>query len=132
MSNNINPINIACRQSIANVIDEEYKCIIRKLQQYGLRPSGSKTTDRMRLHERELQEAQKENCITSKFLTVTKAEQEKIQEKKNNKKEEINPESNQNSTKGQEILGSQIMFAIDWRKKKAKGWNLSPWKLNFY
>lgn len=120
MSNNINPINIACKQSIANVIDEEYKRIIRKLQQYGMKPSGSKTTDKMRLHEKELQEAQKENCITSKFLTVTKAEQEKIQEKKKEKKEEINPELNQNSSKGQEILGNQIMLAIEWKNKTNK------------
>lgn len=120
MSNNINPINIACKQSISNVIDEEYKRIIRKLQQYGMRPSGSKTTDKMRLHERELQDAQKENCITSKFLTITKAEQEKIQEKKKEEKEEINPESNQNSTKGQEILGNQIMLAIEWKNKTNK------------
>ena len=84
--NNIQPTNISCLPSIANVIDEEYKRIIRKLAQYGMRPSGSKTTDKMRLHERELQDAQKENCITSKFLTVTKAEQEKIQEKKKEKR----------------------------------------------
>ena len=120
MSNNINPINIACKQSIANVIDEEYKRIIRKLQQYVMKPSGSKTTDKMRLHEKELQEAQKENCITSKFLTVTKAEQEKIQEKKKEKKEEINPELNQNSSTGQEILGNQIMLAIEWKNKTNK------------
>ena len=81
-------------------------------------PSGSKTIDKMRLHERELQEAQKENGITSKFLTVTKAEQEKIQEKKKAKREENNPELKQNSTKGQEILGEQIMLAIEWKKKK--------------
>ena len=106
--------------SIANQIDEEYKRIIRKLQQYGMRPSGSKTTDKMRLHKRELQEAKKENCITSKFLTVTKSEQEKIQEKKKENREEVNPELKQNHTQGQEILSEQMKFAIEWKSKKKK------------
>ena len=116
--NNIRPINTSCMPSIASQIDEEYRRIIRKLQQYGMKPSGSKTTDKMRLHKRELQEAQKENCITSKFLTVTKAEQEKIQEKKKEKCEDVNPELKQNPPKGQEILGEQLKFAIEWKKKK--------------
>lgn len=121
MSGEINPINNCNASSIAYVIDYEYQRIIRKLQQYGMKPSGSKTTDKMRLHERELQEAEKENCITSKFLTVTKAEQEKIQEKKKEKKMEANklPETS-DLYKGQEILGQQKMIAIELKKKKDK------------
>lgn len=117
MNNNIKPNFINCRPSIANQIDEEYKRIIRKLAQYGMKPTGSKTTDKMRLHERELQDAQKENCITSKFLTVTKAEQEKIQEKKKTKKEENNPDLKPESKKGQQILGEQIYLAIKMKRK---------------
>lgn len=113
----INVNNFICHKSVANMIDEEYKRIIRKLQQYGMRPSGSKTTDKMRLHERELQEAQKENMITSKFLTVTKAEQEKIQGKKKTDREENSSVIMENPTIGQEIYGEQMKFAIEMKKK---------------
>ena len=58
-----------------------------------------------------------ENCVSSKFLTVTRTEQEKIQEDKKEKREDINPELNLNSTKGQEILGQQLMIALEMKKK---------------
>ena len=102
----INPLN-QCNCSGVSPYDYEYMQIIRKLAQYGLRPTGSKSSDKIRLHEVELRQAQKENCITSKFLTVSTKEQEKIQEKKQEKKEETNPEIKENPTKGQEILGQQ-------------------------
>lgn len=93
------------------VYDAEYIRIIRKLQQYGLRPSGSKSTDIRRLHEIELREAKKENCVTTKFLTVSVSEQEKIQDKKKEKRKETNPELTQQMLKGQEILAQQMMIA---------------------
>ena len=115
MGEKINPIG--CRPlGISSLIDYEYQQIIRKLAQYGLKPSGSKSVDRERLHKVELQEAQKENFVSSKFLTVTTREQEKIQEEKKEKREENNPELYQNKI-GQELLGQQIMIAIDLKDK---------------
>lgn len=99
-------------------IDYEYMRIIKRLAEYGIRPSGSKTSDKLKLHELELREAEKENCITSKFLTVSIKEQEEIQDKKKKKREEIDPKIKQNPTKGQEILGQQIMIAIEMKKNK--------------
>ena len=98
--------------------DYEYQRIIRKLMEYGITPTGNKTADRNKLHEIELREAEKENCITSKFVTVTKSEQEKIQERKKEHRKEVNPEQYQNSTKGQKILGEQIMLAIKMKQNK--------------
>ena len=56
MSENINPINNSFFPSFGCVIDYEYARIIRKLAQYGLKPSGSKSHDKQRLHEIELKE----------------------------------------------------------------------------
>lgn len=100
--------------------DEEHKRIIRKLMAYGYRSTGSKSGDIELLRKIELKQAQMDNCISSKYLTVSKSEQEKIQEKKKEKREEVNPKLNQNSTKGQEILGNQIMLAIKWKNKTNK------------
>lgn len=117
MSNNIRPVDCNCSSSgIKSLIDYEYQEIIRKLALYGLRPSGSKSTDRARLHQIELREAEKESCITTKFLTVSTEEQEKIQAKKQEKKDDINPELEQNKL-GQEILGEQIFLAIKLKDK---------------
>ena len=55
---NISAINqMAC-------MDYEYMQIIRRLKMYGLSPTGSKSADKARLHEIELREAKKENCVT--------------------------------------------------------------------
>lgn len=117
MSENINPINNSLFPVFGCVIDYEYARIIRKLAQYGQKPSGNKSHDKQRLHEIELREAKKENCISSKFLTVTKGEQEKIQEKKKEKRVELDPKSHQETMKGQRILGEQIMLAIKMKKQ---------------
>ena len=118
MSNNINPTNSTFHLSVSSGIDLEYKKIIRKLMQYGLRPTGNKSIDKERLHKKELEQAQKEPTVSNKFLTVTKAEQEKIQEKKKEKRIEANPELYQHTMEGQRILGQQIMLAIEMKKKK--------------
>ena len=101
-------------------IDEEEKRIMRKLMQYGITPTGRKSTDKVKLHEIEIKQAQMENCVTSKFLTVTRQEQEKIQTKKKEKRVENNPELYQNSTKGQKILGEQIYLAIKMKNHNVK------------
>ena len=72
-----------CTMSCA--IDEEEKAIMRRLKQYGIKGTGRKSIDKAKLREIELREAQKEDCITNKFLIVTKGEQEKIQDKKKEK-----------------------------------------------
>ena len=66
--------------TVAYTIDEEEKRILRKLLQYGIKGTGKKKIDKAKLHELELRQAQKENCISSKFLTVSQNEQQKIQE----------------------------------------------------
>lgn len=115
MSNDIQPIG--CKPfGLRTTIDYEYMQIIRKLAQYGLKPTGSKSTDRARLREIELRQAEKESCVTTKFLTVTTEEQEKIQAKKKEKKAENNPDIYQNKI-GQEALGEQIMLAIKLKDK---------------
>jgi hypothetical protein len=115
MTNDIQAISFGGFRISAS-IDYEYQQIIRRLARYGLKPSGSKSIDRARLHEKELEEAEKENCVSSKFLTVTENEQEKIQEKKKEKRIEANPELDKKQL-GQEILGQQIMIAIEMKDK---------------
>lgn len=105
-----------CTMSCA--IDEEEKAIMRKLKQYGINASGRKSLDKAKLREIELREAQKEDCITNKFLTVTKGEQEKIQNKKKEKRKEANPEKYPDSARGQKILGEQIYLAIKMKQNK--------------
>lgn len=100
--------------------DEEYRKIIRKLKSYGISVTGNKSVDKTRLHIKELQEAEKENIPTPKFLTVSMQEQEKIHAKKKNHKKEINLNFENNPTIGQEILGEQIMVSINIKQKKLK------------
>jgi hypothetical protein len=98
--------------------DYEWQQIIDRLyRKYGIRSTKSKTRDKEILHALELKEAQKENSITTKFLTVSKNEQEKIQEKKKEKRVENNPKAYPNSVKGAEILGQQLYLAIKMKKE---------------
>ena len=62
-------------------------------------------------------QVQMENCLSSKYLTVSRTEQEKIQEEKKEKKIENNPDIAQNTMQGQQALGEQIMLAIEMKKK---------------
>lgn len=118
MSKGVNPINYNYAMQVSCSIDYEYQQIIKRLIIYGLKPSGNKSADRARLHEIELREAKKENTITSKFLTVSKSEQQKIQDKKKEKRAEINPNIDPSKMKGMQILGEQIMLAINMKKEK--------------
>ena len=99
-------------------VDEEEKRIMRRLLQYGIKPTGQKSIDKPILHEIELQKAKLEDYVSNKFLTVTKSEQEKIQAKKKEKRIERNPEKYTNSEQAQKVMGEQIYLAIKMKKKK--------------
>ena len=101
-------------------IDAEWQAIISKLKAYGRSSTKSKTRDRELLHSIEVEKVKLESTVSSKFLTVSKNEQEKILEKKNNNKAEANPELFQNQQKGAKILGEQIYLAIQMKNKKKK------------
>ena len=71
----IDRISLECSMCVmACAMDEEEKAIMRRLKQYGIKGTGRKSVDKAKLHDIELREAQNENCITNKFLTVTKSE----------------------------------------------------------
>lgn len=97
-------------------IDREEQEILRRLLKYGIRGTGNKSTDRAMLHELELRDAKKEDAVTSEFLTVGKNEQEKIQDKKKERKAEAYPDIKQTETKGAKTLGEQIYLAIQMKK----------------
>ena len=99
--------------------DAEWQRIIDKLwNDFGIRSSGSKSLDKQKLHELELRQAEQESAVRSKFLTVSKSEQEKIQAKKNSRKAENTPMSYTEPTKGAEILGKQIFQAIQMKQEQ--------------
>lgn len=96
--------------------DPEHQRIIDILwQKYGVRSSGSKSLDKAKLHELELKDAKKENDVTNKFLTVTKKEQEKIQE---NKKANQDKEQLSEPIDAAKIYGEQIFLAINMKQKE--------------
>lgn len=97
-------------------VDEEEKAIMRRLLQYGVKPTGKKIIDKAKLHDIELRKAEVEPCVSNKFLTVTKSEQEKIQAKKKEKRKERNPEKYTNSEQAQKVMGEQIYLAIRMKK----------------
>ena len=101
--------------------DAEWQKIINKLWNvYGIRSSGSKGLDKQILHEHELIDAQKEDSVSSKFLTVTKSELEKIIEKKKDKKAENEILPKEEQTKGAELLGQQVFLAIQMKQENDK------------
>ena len=113
----INPIFTSGMLSLSHIPDAEHRMIMRKLMAYGFTPTGNKSADTEMLRRIELKQAKMENCVSSKFLTVTRSEQEKIQEDKKEKKAENNPEAQQDTMQGQKLLGEQIMLAIEMKKK---------------
>lgn len=99
-------------------IDEEEKRIMAKLREYGYVPTGDKTTDKATLRRIEIEKAKQEDTVSDKFITVTRMEQEKIQEKKKQKRRENNPELYKDNFQGSKALGEQIMLAIEMKKRK--------------
>lgn len=117
---NINGIGSFSIPSICGgSVDSEEKEIMRRLMAYGIKPTGDKTTDKAMLRRIELNEAKNNNFVTTKFLTVSKSEQEEIQRKKKEKKAEIE-EPNKNVEKfiGSTALGEQIYLVMQMKKKK--------------
>ena len=107
--------------SVSKAPDEEWKRIILRLwYKYGIKSTGSKSADKQKLHELELKEMEYQTTVTSKFLTVTKGEQEKILKRKKDKRIENNPELYPNTTKGAKILGEQIFLAIQMKQGNDK------------
>ena len=117
----INPVFSGAMLSVSFGPDEEHRRIMRKLMAYGYRSTGSKSGDRELLRKIELKQVEMENCVSSKYLTVSRTEQEKILEDKKEKKVENNPELYQQTMQGQQILGEQIMLAIEMKKKVNEG-----------
>jgi len=99
-------------------IDEEEKRIMAKLWSYGYVPTGDKTTDKAMLRRIEIEKAKQEDTVSDKFITVSRIEQEKIQEKKKQKRHENNPELYKDNFQGSKALGEQIMLAIEMKKRK--------------
>ena len=104
--------------------DPELVAIMRKLREYGIVPTGNKSNDKATLYRIEIEKAKQENVVTGKFLTITKGQEEKIQENKKVKRKEITPENNSNSEKAQKqekamkTMGEQIYLAIKMKQKR--------------
>lgn len=108
-------------------IDTEKRDIMKRLLAYGYTPTGDKDTDKATLRRIELQKAKEDNCVSDKYLTVSRAECEKIQEQKKAKRKLNNvvPECNIKGRKpdrqvGAELLGQQIYLAIQMKAEKDK------------
>ena len=105
--------------------DPELVAIMRKLREYGIVPTGNKSNDKATLYRIEIEKAKQENVVTGKFLTITKGQEEKIQENKKAKRKEITPENNSNSEKAQKqekamkTMGEQIYLAIKMKRAKS-------------
>ena len=105
--------------------DPELVAIMRKLREYGIVPTGNKSNDKATLYRIEIEKAKQENVVTGKFLTITKGQEEKIQENKKAKRKEITPENNSNSEKAEKqekamkTIGEQIYLAIKMKRAKS-------------
>ena len=115
--NNFTPVQSFC----VPPIDEEEKRIMAKLLEYGETPTGNKTVDKAKLRNIELKKAKLEPCVSNKFITVSIAEQERIQEKKKEKREIDNPKDpifEASDFKGAKAMGEQLYLAIQLKKKE--------------
>lgn len=107
----IRPISISS-------FDYEYRRIIKKLKQYGIKPTGNKTSDKARLKEIEMRELKEEESVSNKHLTISKGEQERVLEKKAKKDEEKYPQFDLNRVQAEELLGQQLLQSIEIKQKK--------------
>ena len=99
-------------------LDYEYKKILKKLKEYGIPSTGNKEIDRTRLRSKEFEKIQENNCIDPEMITISADEQMKIltEIKKNNF--EKDSKYQQPDFKGQQILGEQLMLAIEMKNQK--------------
>ncbi|MCR5266843.1 MAG: hypothetical protein K6E29_09680 [Cyanobacteria bacterium RUI128] len=96
-------------------IDPEEKEIMDRLLAYGCTPTGDKTTDRAKLRRIEEEKAKQDNYVSNKYLTVSQAECQRIQDSKKEKRKINNPELSpqvQDKRQGAKFLGEQVFLAI--------------------
>lgn len=121
MSIQIIPSTYSFSFSVGSV-DSEEKEIMRRLLAYGITPTGNKSADRAKLHAIELEHAKNDNYISNKYYTVTKNEQEKIQEHKKEIKKLINKNDSRKLAEGKKegakLLGEQLYLAIKLKNEK--------------
>ena len=108
-------------------IDSEEQEIMRRLLAYGCTPTGDKATDKAHLRRIEEQKAKEDNFVSNKYLTVSQAECERIQERKKAERKLNNPEQDSKKQSkfpdkqiGAETLGQQIYLAIQMKSGKDK------------
>ena len=90
---------------------------------YGVMPTGNKSIDKAKLRQIEEKKAKEQNLVTGKFLTVSRGEEEKIQERKKERRDLANPQKIKDKNErqlGADILGQQIYLAIKMKDKKKK------------
>ena len=107
----------------APMIDSEEKEIMKRLMAYGVMPTGNKSIDKAKLRQIEEKKAKEQNLVTGKFLTVSRGEEEKIQERKKERRDLANPQKIKDKNErqlGADILGQQIYLAIKMKDKKKK------------
>ena len=108
------------RICFSNGVDAEWQEIINKLAAYGYKSTKSRTGDRELLHSLEVENVKLESTVSSKFLTVSKNEQEKILEKKYEKRTDNHLEQCAEQRTGAKALGEQVYLAIQMKNKKKK------------
>lgn len=108
-------------------IDEEEKEIMSRLRMYGANPTGDKSIDRAKLRQIEERKAKENNFVSGKFFTVSRNEEEKIQEKKKEQRALGNPDYEKESKKlarmeekkrGAKLLGEQTYLVIQLKSDK--------------
>lgn len=104
-------------------VDSEEKEIMRRLLAYGCTPTGNKATDKAQLRKIEIEKAKQDNYVSDKYLTVSRAECQKIQDNKRQKRKIDNPEKSpalQEKRQGAKLLGEQLFLAIKMKDEKRK------------
>ena len=104
-------------------VDSEEKEIMRRLLAYGYTPTGNKTTDKAQLRKIEIEKAKQDNYVSDKYLTVSQAECQRIQDNKRQKRKIDNPEKYpqpEEKRLGAKLLGEQIFLAIKMKDEKRK------------
>ena len=112
---------ISCFSLASGGNDPELIAIMRQLRRYGVVPTGIKSADKATLHRIEIQKAEQESQVTGKFITVSRNEENKIQENKKAKKKENNPDTKKDlekTEKAMKVMGEQIYLAIKMKQKQ--------------
>lgn len=102
-------------------VDEEYKRIIAKLLEYGITPSGSKTTDKAKLREIEMQRLKTElgtngkgTVNAAKYVTITPQEIEEMKRKLQERaKDEENPEFKEKRNAAEKRAGAEQVARLN-------------------